>query len=146
MAAMRIWRFWPRPLHVMLHRRNSGHPPPSAGSESHLMKPFIFAILFAISAPLAGHAEELTLHLLALNLELDLLRQVALGDRLDHARDFVGWLSEVLNESVNRFDRGRPRACARAAGSRDRAFVKPRFMSQCKCSFPMGGEYCNHRL
>lgn len=25
------------------------------------MKPFIFAILFAISAPLAGHAEELTL-------------------------------------------------------------------------------------
>src|SRR6185437_11637137 len=53
-------------------------------------------------------AEELALHLLSFDLQLDLLRQVALGDRLDHARYLGRRLYEIRNETIHSVDRSHP--------------------------------------
>ena len=59
-------------------------------------------------------AEEFALDLLALNLELDLLREIAFGDGLDDARDFARRLTQICYQPIDRFDRRRPRPADRA--------------------------------
>ena len=53
---------------------------------------------------------ELALHRAALDLERHLLVQVALGDRDDHARDLGGGADQVVDQAVDRVDRGAPSA------------------------------------
>ena len=55
-------------------------------------------------------AAELASHRLAGDLELDPLRQVAVGDRVDHARDLDRRPREVVDQLVDRADLVRPRA------------------------------------
>ena len=55
-------------------------------------------------------AAELAAHRLAVDLELDPLRQVAVGDRVDHARDLDRRPREVVDQLVDRADLLRPRA------------------------------------
>ena len=63
-----------------------------------------------VDHPIHGrsNAEELALHLLALDLELDLLREIAFGDRLDHARHLGGGLHEIGDQTIDRIHGGHP--------------------------------------
>ena len=54
--------------------------------------------------------QELALDRLAADLERHLLRQVALGDRHDHARDLGRRAHEIVDQRVQRVDRRRPGA------------------------------------
>ena len=72
-------------------------------------------------------AEELALHRLAADLQLHLLRQVAVGDRVHDARDLGGGADEVVDQVVDRLERrgplaarGRARRRARSCGPRGR--------------------------
>src|SRR5438445_3206 len=57
-----------------------------------------------------ANAEEFALHLLAVDLELDLLRQISLGHGFDYARHFGRRLYEIRDEAVDRVDRRDPLA------------------------------------
>ena len=57
-----------------------------------------------------GGAQEFAGQRPIVDLERHRLREVALGDRADDARDFGGRLHEVRHQRVDRFHRGRPRA------------------------------------
>ena len=65
-------------------------------------------------------AQELAAQRPAVDLDRHRLRQVALGDRADHARDLGGRLDHVLDQLVDRADRRFP-----AAG---RALTRPRWL------------------
>ena len=56
------------------------------------------------------------------------LRQIALGHRADHARDFGGRLDQIADQAVDRFDALRPGSGRRADGGalRDLAFLADR--------------------
>ena len=71
-----------------------------------------------IALTVRADAEELALHGAAVDLEGHLLREVALGDGVDDARDLDGGADEVLDDGVERRERLGPvaaQACGRGA-------------------------------